>query len=27
VDKNVENPCIAGYMPDTLAASIGMRKI
>jgi len=27
VDKNVENSCIAGHMPDTLAAGIGMRKI
>jgi len=27
VDKNVEKPCIVGYMPDTLAAGIGMRKI
>jgi len=27
VDKNVENPCIGGHMPDTAAAGIGMRKI
>jgi hypothetical protein len=27
VDKNVDKPCIVGYMPDTLAAGIGMRKI